>query len=77
MTSVRWRFDQDYLIIGCADGTVYIWEIISGNLEGRTYLQQTLLHRLIPHLPSELCMRLDEADKDKKHWIYSARQKTS
>lgn len=36
--AVRWRFDQDLLIVGCTDGSVSIWDIASGTLEGKAYL---------------------------------------
>jgi len=33
ITSLRWREDQDYLLVECRDGSVFVWEISSGNLE--------------------------------------------
>eukprot|EP01103_Thecamoeba_quadrilineata_P000587 TRINITY_DN1050_c0_g1_i2.p1 TRINITY_DN1050_c0_g1~~TRINITY_DN1050_c0_g1_i2.p1 ORF type:complete len:964 (+),score=176.67 TRINITY_DN1050_c0_g1_i2:798-3689(+) len=40
ITSLRIRQDQDYLLIGCSDESVTIWELSSGLIEGRIVGQQ-------------------------------------
>jgi hypothetical protein len=32
---VKWETDQDYLLVQCADQSVSIWEIGTGQLEGK------------------------------------------
>jgi len=34
---VKWRPEQDYLFVACADGSLNIWEISSGQLESSIY----------------------------------------
>ena len=33
ISSIKWRPLDDYLIVGCTDGTVYVWQMESGNLD--------------------------------------------
>ena len=34
IVQVQWQLEQDYLLVTCADGALYIWELNSGQLEG-------------------------------------------
>lgn len=29
--SVRWRLDEDFLLVSCTDGRLYVWQIETGN----------------------------------------------
>uniref|UniRef100_A0A336LGZ9 CSON011489 protein n=1 Tax=Culicoides sonorensis TaxID=179676 RepID=A0A336LGZ9_CULSO len=33
VTSIKWRPFDDFLIVGCSDGTVYIWQMETGHLD--------------------------------------------
>ena len=30
--TVRWRAKDDFMVVGCADGTVYVWQMETGKL---------------------------------------------
>ena len=31
VTTIKWRPLNDFLIVGCADGTTYVWQMETGN----------------------------------------------
>lgn len=33
MVSIKWRPLDDFLIVGCSDGTVYVWQMETGHLD--------------------------------------------
>lgn len=33
VTSIKWRPLDDFMIIGCSDGTVYVWQMETGHLD--------------------------------------------
>ncbi|CAF0932859.1 unnamed protein product [Didymodactylos carnosus] len=33
ITALRWRISDDFLLIKCADGSLYVWQIETGNLD--------------------------------------------
>lgn len=33
VVSIKWRPLDDFLIIGCSDGTVYVWQMETGHLD--------------------------------------------
>ena len=35
ITSLHWHLRDDYIIIACADGTVYVWQMGTGHLDRR------------------------------------------
>lgn len=37
ITSIKWRPLDDFLIIGCADGTVHVWQMETGHLDRVLY----------------------------------------
>ena len=39
ISSVRSKWEQDYLIVECVDGSVAVWELGTGELEGMVYGQ--------------------------------------
>lgn len=28
--TIRWRVKEDFMVVGCTDGTVYVWQIETG-----------------------------------------------
>ena len=38
--TVRWRVDQDYLVIGSIDGSVSVWDLTTGELEQKIHNQE-------------------------------------
>lgn len=41
VTNIKWRPLDDFMIIGCSDGTVYVWQMETGHLD--RVLQGTLV----------------------------------
>ncbi|XP_057656170.1 WD repeat-containing protein 7 isoform X15 [Diorhabda carinulata] len=33
VTTIKWRPNDDFMIIGCSDGTVYVWQMETGHLD--------------------------------------------
>lgn len=33
VTNIKWRPLDDFMIIGCSDGTVYVWQMETGHLD--------------------------------------------
>lgn len=33
VVSIKWRPLDDFLIVGCSDGTVYVWQMETGHLD--------------------------------------------
>lgn len=33
VTTIKWRPLDDFMIIGCSDGTVYVWQMETGHLD--------------------------------------------
>ncbi|XP_060537415.1 WD repeat-containing protein 7 isoform X2 [Cylas formicarius] len=33
VTTIKWRSKDDFIIIGCSDGTVYVWQMETGHLD--------------------------------------------
>ena len=33
METIRWRTRDDFMVVGCSDGTVYVWQMETGHLD--------------------------------------------
>lgn len=51
VVSIKWRPLDDFMIVGCSDGTVYVWQMDTGHLD-------RVLHGMIAE---EVIMACDEA----------------
>lgn len=60
--SIKWRPLDDFLIVGCSDGTVYVWQMETGHLD--RVLHGKFIRNLNIHRKKKLfCFRRDEIIK--------------
>ncbi|KAJ8967330.1 hypothetical protein NQ317_001264 [Molorchus minor] len=60
VTTIKWRPNDDFMVIGCSDGTVYVWQMETGHLDRvlqgnfkLCLIQHGFTDRNIPGIPAE------------------------
>lgn len=44
---IKWRPADDYLVVGCSDGSVYVWQMDTGEKVSGGYFSDPVFYRVI------------------------------
>lgn len=54
VTTIKWRPLDDFMIIGCSDGTVYVWQMETGHLDRVLQGELILYHKYMNNYHKEM-----------------------